>query len=172
MKCPHCGNLNPDGAKACVLCGQMLSPDFGAYQQNPQAASSQGYRAGDAIGVSFPPPNRSFSPDANTTKKYKALRLIAVIYKVLAFVVSGLYLLMAVVSLFFAMAGASSARREFGELGAVFGLYGIFGTIFWLFSAAFAFLFFYAIAEAIYVVIDIEENTRVTNKLLLDRLRG
>lgn len=159
MQCPNCGNENREGAKFCVVCGQVFMRDAGGYQSNPnpQAGSSQGYGAAAAVNVSFPPPNRSFSPDATLAKKYKALRFVATCFKVLAFVYATIFTLGGVI--FFFVVLANSRRSEEHLLGLGFAVGGI------IIGAA-MFLGYFAVGQLFYVLMDIEENTRATRLLL------
>jgi hypothetical protein len=94
--------------------------------------------------------------------RYKALRVIAVIYKVLAFVAAGIYAIIGLLAL------ANGASRSSSYGGPLF--YGGFigALIFFLFGAL-AFVFFYGAAEFITLFINIEENTRATNEILQRR---
>jgi len=104
-------------------------------------------------------------------KKYKALRLIAVLLKILS-VIAGVGLIIA--GLVMAVAGAASSSRTtasptFGEPGpaALFG--GLVGGLVLIVYGVFVFVFLYAYAEWMYVFMDIEENTRLTNEMLSTR---
>jgi hypothetical protein len=85
-------------------------------------------------------------------QRYGALRLIASVLRVLAWVVAigcGLGFLVALI------VAATGSHAEAVMIGPVLLLYGIFG-----------FIYVYACAEGIHVVLDIEANTRATSESL------
>ena len=103
-------------------------------------------------------------------KKYKVLRFIAVLIKIFAVVAGALLIIGGLITL---IAGAASTRStttipttDVSPIaflgGAVFGfmmmIYGVFIAV-----------FLYAYAEWMYVFMDIEENTRMTNEMLMGR---
>jgi len=102
-------------------------------------------------------------------KKYKLLRLIAVLMKILA-VLLGVVLI--IVGLVMMVAGATAGTQTtpaFPDTGptALFG--GLVGGLIAIVYGVFVFVFLYAYAEWMYVFMDIEENTRVTNEMLTGR---
>jgi len=101
-------------------------------------------------------------------KKYKILRLIAVLMKILAVVVGALLIIVGLVMI---VAGAASSKSTppFPDTGpgAFFG--GLVGGLIMLVYGVFVAIFLYAYAEWMYVFMDIEENTRMTNEMLLGR---
>jgi hypothetical protein len=111
------------------------------------------------------------SPPQAVKKKYKALRLIAVLLKILS-VIAGVALIIA--GLVMIVAGAASGARTsttptFSEPGpaALFG--GFVGGLVLIVYGVIVFVFLYAYAEWMYVFMDIEENTRLTNEMLSAR---
>jgi hypothetical protein len=102
-------------------------------------------------------------------KKYKILRLIAVLMKILAVVVGSLLIIAGLVMI---VAGAAASSKttptvpDFGP-GAFFG--GLVGGLIMFVYGVFVAIFLYAYAEWMYVFMDIEENTRMTNEMLLGR---
>jgi hypothetical protein len=128
-----------------------------------QTAPSAPYAQTNPVG---PRPQRapySYGNETGVEKKYAVLRTLAGLYKVLAFVVAGLYALLALLSL---VAGASVPMGGMSGLGG-----GLLSAIFLLIMGGLAFIFFYALSELMYVFMDIEENTRKTNMMLSQRLR-
>jgi hypothetical protein len=120
----------------------------------------------DLLGISAPAvtsPSNSASHNSGPMKKYRALRAIAVFFKVLGVlaVVAGI-----IGALIFLGAGftiGSQARGYGGEAAILSSALGAF--FIFLYSTVFA-VILYAIGEFIRVFIDIEENTRVTNEML------
>jgi hypothetical protein len=109
-------------------------------------------------------------------KKYTALRTIGTIYKVLGAIVAILTIMSAIgicVTSLGAGAVMDSFLRDFGgSRGGIGGFFG--GAIGGLISALFTIiagggmaLTFYAAGEGVYVLIDLEANTRRTSELLL-----
>jgi hypothetical protein len=94
-------------------------------------------------------------------KKYKALRTIANLYKILAFVLGGL---MVIGALIIMASGAVSSSSSFGGPSMMAG--GFIGGLIMLIYAGLVFVGFYGLGEFIYLFLDIEENTRKTNDLL------
>src|SRR5689334_2642566 len=103
-------------------------------------------------------------------KKYKALRVIATIYKIFAFIAAGLCIIVALVMLVAGIGSgmATSSRDTFGvqSLG-VFR--GFLGAVVMFFYGAVLFVVLYGAGEFIYVFLDIGENTRLTNHVLSTR---
>jgi len=108
-------------------------------------------------------------------KRFKALRLIAMLIKIAAFVISGLLIIGALVFMIAGATAGSAAKsspfdQSIGPGGALAGLAGGFvGGLVMLIYAVFAFVFLYAYAEVIYLFLGIEENTRTTNEMLRNR---
>ena len=96
-------------------------------------------------------------------KKFTALRIISVIFKVLAWIVAVLTVIIFIVSL---IAGAALPR--FGGYGGYgkFGTLGAFGGIGMAFAVliigALYFISFLTAANMILVILSIEENTRAS----------
>lgn len=167
MKCPVCSAELPPTAKFCGSCGTTLSSppppsDFSAQPSNP--SGPQYGNPGPPSYGNFPPPSYGASQSSSGEKKYKALRTIANIYKIMAFVIGGL---LAIVALITMASGAASSTSSFGGPAAMFGGF-IFGLIM-LVYAGFAFVFLYGMGEFIYLFLDIEENTRKTSEFLSKR---
>lgn len=103
------------------------------------------------------------------TKKYKLLRLIAVVMKILAILLGAILIIAGLVMI---VAGATAGAQSTPTLPdtgltAVFG--GLFGGLVAIIYGVFLFVFLYAYAEWMYVFMDIEENTRITNEMLINR---
>jgi len=99
-------------------------------------------------------------------QKYKALRIIATLYKVLAVIVAGLTLLAALAfcALGIISGGASSqsSSMPFGGAGNIVGgaVGGIFTGIFALIYGGLTALGLYGFGELVMVLLSIEESTR------------
>lgn len=174
MKCPTCRAEIPSTAKFCGGCGATIpppsppvSPPPKPYQPPPESvAPAYTPQSSVPITSSFSP-NSASSPPPHVEKKYKALRLIAMLYKILAFVAGGACIL---VALFMFVTGAATSSRS-TTLGpdptAILG--GAVGGLFLLIYGAFLFIFLYGLGEWMTVFMDIEENTRKTNEMLASR---
>ena len=162
MKCPACNAELPSTAKFCGGCGTTLTAPSaqsgGVYPQpNPVLNAAPDYVGG--YGVSTAP---------GVQKRYKLLRLIAVLMKILA-IIGGMILIIGGLVMIAAGAASSSRSTTFNETGpaALFG--GFLGGLIMLVYGIFVFVFLYAYAEWMYVFMDIEENTRLTNEMLSNR---
>lgn len=106
-------------------------------------------------------------------KKYKSLRTIATIFKILGILSLVLTILLALAScLFYGIMGASfsSLTGEFsgltgGESGVVVAA-GIILGLFILIYGGFSSLMIYGAGELIFVLLDMEQNTRETAELM------
>ena len=106
-------------------------------------------------------------------KKYAALRTIATIFKILGIISLVLTILLALAScLFYGIMGAS-----FGNIPDLYGNYnsdgsgvvvaaGIIVGVMILIYGGFSSLMIYGAGELIYVLLDIEQNTRESNDML------
>lgn len=174
MQCPVCSAELPNTAKFCGSCGTTLSPaapPTPAPMFQPQPPPSQGYQQSVPSMTSAPSYGFPGNAQPPVKKKYKALRLIAVLLKILS-VIAGVALIIA--GLVMAVAGAASSSRTstapmLSEPGpaALFG--GLVGGLVLIVYGVFVFVFLYAYAEWMYVFMDIEENTRLTNEMLSAR---
>ena len=162
MKCPVCNAELPSTAKFCGGCGTTLSappppPSFSAEPQYQQARPI----------INAAPPYGGIAPPS-VQKKYKVLRLIAVLIKVFAFVAAAILIVLGLIML---VAGAASSSRTATSFnagpGAFFG--GVVGGVIMFIYGVFVFIFLYAYSEWMYVFMDIEENTRITNAMLSER---
>ena len=128
-----------------------------------------------------PPPPQQFGQPATygsappIEKRFKALRLIAVLLKVFAFIAAGISVILALITLF-AGASAGSATRSGPGLGSDFGGpsmmsagVGFLGAVVQLIFGAITFIFLYAYAEVIHLFLSIEEHTRATSDILRNR---
>lgn len=96
-------------------------------------------------------------------KKFTALRIVSVIFKILAWIVAVLTIIGFIVMLVGGAAISSMMGRGYGAYGGM-GALGTFGGIgmafFILIYGALIFVSFLAAAEMILVILAIEENTR------------
>jgi hypothetical protein len=110
-------------------------------------------------------------------KRYRALRLIGTVYKVLGVIVATLTVLLVIgVCLSSTLGGAviDSFSREFRDApgfaavgGAIWGL--VFGAMMIIYGGGLA-ITLYAVGESIYLALAIEENTRMTTLLLRQQI--
>jgi zinc-ribbon domain len=179
MKCPVCNAELPATAKFCGGCGTTLlapsappppapapsaAPSYEqSYPANPESAYGSSAHGG---------PAHSGGPMPAVKKKYKVLRLIAVLIKIFAAIAGALLIIGGLVTI---VAGAASGSRttalipDVGPAGpaAFFGS-AVIGLIMLVYGVV-VFIFLYAYAEWMYVFMDIEENTRMTNDMLSGR---
>lgn len=107
-------------------------------------------------------------------KRFRALRIIATIYKIVAWIILIFGILIGFLYLaVFLIGGASTAGQGQGYYGLVGG--GVIGVVFAaviLLYAAILFLVLYGAGEAIFLALAVEENTRETTLLLHHLVRG
>ncbi len=96
--------------------------------------------------------------------KFRMLRIVSTILKILAWLVLVLGVLGGCATLVLGLAGGSSARGEFGPLAGL--LSGAVGGVVLILFALLYFLFIYAYGELISLLIALEENTRLTAERL------
>ena len=169
MKCPVCSAELPPTAKFCGGCGTTLTaptppapPASAPYQQQYPPLDSAPSYGGGGYGSNTPPAVK---------RKYKVLRLIAVLMKILAVIVGAIMIIAGLVMI---VAGATTGSQPtstppFAETGPTAFLGGLVGGLILLVYGIFVFIFLYAYAEWMYVFMDIEENTRLTNQMLSER---
>lgn len=101
-------------------------------------------------------------------KKFRVLRIVAVIWKVLAWIVLVISVLGGCFTLAMGLIGGASAARSSDMLG--LGLGGVVGGVVTALAAIFFgilyFVFLYAFAELVDVMLALEENTRATAEQL------
>lgn len=95
--------------------------------------------------------------------KFRVLRIVSTILKILAWIVLVIGVLGGCAVLVFGIVGGSNAR-ELGPLAGLLG--GTFGGLIAIFVALFYFLIIYAYGELISLLIALEENTRLTAERL------
>lgn len=160
MNCPYpdCGATIDSAAQFCPICGRSVKAKEAAGTE-PSATPHQG-SASASTSVAVEP-----RPAAKVTKlerRYGALRTIAGIYQVVAILV----LIVAGIGAIWTFQVSIEASRGFfgnssdAELQAFLSAAGVF------LAGFVVFLLLCATGEAIRVVIDIEENTRATRKIL------
>ena len=99
-------------------------------------------------------------------KRFRSLRIIATVFKVLAWIVLVLGIVGGLIMMVTGLAGGilsgSSATREFGQgMTMMAGLLsGFFGGLVTIVASVLYFLFLYAAGDAIGLALAIEENTR------------
>lgn len=168
MKCPVCSAELPSTAKFCGGCGTTITS---ARPPNPSPAAAREPAPLPAYTPPGSPVAYSASYAGSAThkgqKKYKALRMIAMLYKIFAFVGGGACVLMALFMFVSGIATSSSSNTIGSNPMAIFG--GAMGGLVLLVYGAFVFVFLYGLGEWMYVFMDIEENTRKTNDMLASR---
>lgn len=120
------------------------------------------YAEGVLILSLFRYPEKGTKKEDDMGKKYTALRIIATIYKILAWFV----LVLGIISFIVAMVTCSLASFKAFRGGFGGGFLGFLGGISVLIYTVIVFIGLLALSEAIYVVLDIEENTRKTAMML------
>jgi hypothetical protein len=100
-------------------------------------------------------------------KRFKALRFIAVLLKVFAFLAGAIMVIGGLVMIVAGAVSGSPARTTEPVALPMFG--GFVGGLLMIVYGAFLFVFLYGYAEVIYLFLGIEENTRVTNEMLRSR---
>lgn len=98
--------------------------------------------------------------------KYRVLRLVATIWKILAWIVLVLFVLGACGTLASSFLGGSNPAFGNSNLGALNLVLGLVGAVVVLLLGAIYFLSLYAFAEIIDVLISLEVNTRSTAEQL------
>ena len=99
-------------------------------------------------------------------KRFRALRIIGTIFKVLAWIVLVAGLLLALIYFVsIVIGGAAVSRNDLSPLLAS-GIFAILIAFLVLFAAIVEFLMLYAIGESIFLALAIEENTRESSLLL------
>lgn len=164
MNCPVCNAELPSTARFCGGCGTTLTIPPPPPPPPPAAAYEQ------PRPVMNPPAAYGATPSPPVAKKYKALRFIAMLIKILAFVAGALFIIIALIMLVAGVASSSTPKTTgFGDAGPMALFSGVVGAIAMLIYGVFVFIFLYAYSEWMYVFMDIEENTRVTNEMLSGR---
>ena len=167
MKCPVCSAEIPSTAKFCGGCGATITPFTPPKPSVPPREPAPAVRApSDPVTPSFSPAYAG-SPPPVAEKKYKTLRLIAKLYKVLAFVAGAACILFGLFIFVTGLAAGSKTTTIGGEPTAFFG--GAVGGLVLIVYGAFLFIFLYGLGEWMIVFMDIEENTRKTNEMLASR---
>jgi len=107
-------------------------------------------------------------------KRYRALRTIGTIYKVLGVIVGIITILLALgicATSIFGGAAINNFSRQYGGYSGAYGLFGgllggILGSLVTIISGFAMAITLYATGEGVYLLLSIEENTRTTNALI------
>jgi len=177
MKCPVCNAELPSTAKFCGGCGTTLSvsappspPPAPSYEPaSPIKNAAPSYGGGGFGGGGFGGGYGGSNAMPTVTKKYKVLRLIAVLMKILSVVIGALLIIVGLVMIVAGATASSQTTPTFPDPGPAALLGGVVGGLVAIIYGVFVFVFLYAYAEWMYVFMDIEENTRMTNEMLLGR---
>ena len=167
MKCPVCSAELPSTAKFCGGCGTTLTaspspppPPAPSYAQlAPVVNAAPGYGAGGYGAGTMPAVKR----------KYKVLRLIAVLMKILSVVIGAILIIAGLVMIVAGATASTPSTPTFPDTGPTALLGGVVGGLIAIVYGVFVFVFLYAYAEWMYVFMDIEENTRMTSEMLSAR---
>lgn len=99
-------------------------------------------------------------------KRFRALRIIGTVFKVLAWIVLVLGLLLSLIYVVtIVIGGAAASRNDLSPLLAG-GIIAVLSAFIVMFASIVYFLMLYAIGEAIFLALAIEENTRESSLLL------
>ena len=98
-------------------------------------------------------------------KKFTALRIFGTIYKIIGILVA-VGTVLAVIGLVIAMAAGGNMMRQMGLDSPIWLLMMIAGVVF---GGAISALSIYAVGEGLYLLINLEENTRFSAMILRDR---
>ena len=101
-------------------------------------------------------------------KRYGALRLFGLLYKILGIIILVLAVLTAAGTCIMGFVGGAAAQELSRNIGSdvSIGLVGLITAFITLFGGAISGLSLYAIGEGIFLLINIEENTRASATLL------
>jgi hypothetical protein len=112
-------------------------------------------------------------------KKFKVLRIIGTLWKILAWIVLVGGILSSIGILLAGLLGGGGLSSQFGQQGQsplgpfVFSAAGaVVGFIGGLIATAIYFLILYAVGEMIYLLLAIEENTRLTTQWIQYQFEG
>ncbi len=99
-------------------------------------------------------------------KRYPALRIIAVIYKIVGVIVG----ILAIIGAILSFVGVGSFMNYYGFNSGASMLGNLFGALIVLLFGLLGALGIFAVGDLIYILINIEENTRYSALVLRDRL--
>lgn len=168
MRCPVCNAELPSTAKFCGGCGTTLSAAAPPPPQPPPPASYEPYPPMSAAPT-YGSPSYAGGAMPAVTKKYKLLRLIAVVMKILAILLGAIMIIAGLVMIVAGATAGSQSTTTFPDPGLTSLFGGLVGGLLAIIYGVFLFVFLYAYAEWMYVFMDIEENTRITNEMLINR---
>lgn len=103
-------------------------------------------------------------------KKFRVLRIVGTVYKVLAWLVLAVGVLGGCLTLAGGFVGGASPRSELGPVAGLLG--GAFGGLVLIFITFVYFLFLYAFGDMIYLLLALEENTRLTAERLKETAKA
>ena len=179
VSCPNCGHPNADSAKFCAKCGNKLTPaetlvmGMGDPSQSmpssppvapreatpPLSAKEQAGYGAPPVGYAPPaytPARTPIAPtpalpttDGESAHRYVAMRTIAGLCNILAWVSVGVSVLLGLVVII--------GQSSFGG-GGFFSV--LAGLVFTAISAVLGWIFWRLLGEGIWLALDIEANTR------------
>lgn len=140
ITCPRCKTVNTDYSAYCLSCGSSLEVPI-----SPSSVRSDA----QAHSINSMQTRSEYIPSMMLEKRYEILRAISTFLSVLAWI----------------------CLVVFGFTGLQLGLafntkYGFLFVLAGILVGVFTFCFIKAYAELLHIVIDIEENTRLTAELL------
>jgi hypothetical protein len=148
--CESCGTENPDNVKFCKQCGSKLAAAIPTYAPVLNEPSPTQEKPAPTWTTPVAAPS-----NPSIERRYGALRSIAALCRIIAYVFGGLGIIGGLVAFIIGLSDSF-----FAATAALIG-----GLI----SALLVFVFWLIIAESISVILDIEENTRRTAVLLKER---
>jgi zinc ribbon protein len=183
MKCPVCSAELPATARFCGSCGTTLTPAPQSPQPSPPkptppppAPPPAPMQHAEPRPVMSPPPSYGApAPPPSIEKKYRMLRLAAMMMKIAAFVVGGLLVIIGLITMILGITGGSQPSTTFGGSGLGQGagaaslMTGFVGGLLLIVNGFIVFIGLYAYSEVLHVMMDLEENTRRTNEMLARR---
>lgn len=145
--CDNCGTENAPNVRFCKQCGtKMAEPVASAVAAQPAQPAWTATPSSPATPSRAPVPNLA-------EKRYGALRGIASLCRILGYVAAGLTIIGGLIYFLLDL-----------------GLFGFGALLLALIVAAVQYITWRIVAESISVLLDIEENTRLTARFLSERL--
>ncbi len=113
-------------------------------------------------------------------KRYRALRIIGTIYKVLGIIVGVVTVLLVLAACLTSIAGGAAMdvlgneldlpAPGLGTVGGIFYFYGVFLSLLLILYGGGLALTLFALGESVFLAIAVEENTRITATLLQNQI--
>lgn len=95
-------------------------------------------------------------------KKYRALRIISIIYKIIGVIIM-VFAVLGAIGVLLTGASGGGSTASFGDADVQLGIVGgVFGAVFFLISGILSGVFIYGFGDLLMLLINTEENTRLT----------